>query len=105
MGKYESLIGAAGILGLISFSSLIQKIYETRNTSSLPFTWILSNTVAQLLALIYGVANNSYGISVPSAVFMLGLIYIMYVKIVHKTVEIVPTKSNNASSTNLEKHK
>ena len=93
MGKYESLIGVAGILGLVSFSSLIQKIYETHNTTSLPWTWILMNFIGQLLALIYGIANNSYGISIPCFIFLVGLVYIFYVKTVHKTIELVPTKS------------
>ena len=93
MGKYESLVGAAGVLGLISFSSLIKKIYETHNTTSLPWTWIFMNFLGQLLALTYGLANKSYGISIPCSIFLLGLIYIFYVKTVHKTIKAVPTNS------------
>ena len=93
MGKYESLIGAAGILGLVSFSSLIKKIYETHNTTSLPWTWIFMNFIGQLLALIYGIGNKSYGISIPCTIFLIGLIYIFYVKTVHKTIKAEPTKS------------
>jgi hypothetical protein len=93
MGKYESLIGVAGILGLISFSSLVQKIYETHNTTSLPWTWIFMNFIGQVLALIYGIANMSYGISIPCSIFLIGLIYIFYVKTVHKTIKPVPIKS------------
>lgn len=92
MGKYESLIGAAGILGLVSFSSLIHKIYETHNTSTLPWTWILVNFIGQLLALIYGVANKSTGISVPCFIFLVGLVYIFYVKAFYKSDE--PSKNN-----------
>ena len=93
MGKYESLIGVAGILGLVSFSSLIQKIYETHNTTSLPWMWIFVNFLGQLLALIYGIANKSYGISIPCFIFLIGLGYIFYVKTVHKTIKAAPTKS------------
>ena len=60
MGKYESLIGIAGIIGLISFSSLIQKIYETHNTTSLPWIWVSMNITAQILSLIYGIVNSAY---------------------------------------------
>jgi O-antigen/teichoic acid export membrane protein len=83
MGKYEGLIGIAGALGLISFSSLLLKIFETHNTTSLPWSWILINLVAQTLSVIYGVANNSYGIYVPCIVFVVGLLYIFYVKMKH----------------------
>jgi len=84
MGKYESFIGAAGILGLISFSSLLIEIYKTHNTTSLPWTWIVMNLAAQALALVYGVANGSIGIMIPGCLFIFGLFYILYVKSMHK---------------------
>jgi hypothetical protein len=84
MGKYESLIGAAGILGLISFSSLLVEIYKTHNTESLPWTWILMNLAAQILSLIYGIGNGSWGIVLPGILFLVGLVYILYVKGTHK---------------------
>ena len=81
MGKYESLIGVAGILGLISFSSLIQQIYQTRNTASLPWSWIYVNFIGQLLAFIYGVANKSYGIYIPCFIFLTTLKPLRYISI------------------------
>lgn len=83
MGKYESLIGIAGMLGLVSFGSLLMKIFETHNTASLPWTWILVNLAAQGLSVVYGVANKSYGITIPCVLFVLGLFYIFYVKLNH----------------------
>jgi uncharacterized protein with PQ loop repeat len=87
MGKYEGLVGFAGMLGLISFSTLINKIYETHNTSSLPWTWIIINVVAQFLSFIYGIVNNAYGIYIPNSLFLIGLFYILYVKINHGEYE------------------
>jgi len=87
MGRFESLIGVAGILGLVSFSSLIQQIYKTHNTTSLPWTWILMNLAAQTLSMIYGIGNLSYGIVLPGILFMTGLFYILYVKFNHKQYE------------------
>ena len=87
MGRFESLIGIAGILGLISFSTLIQKIYETHNTTSLPWTWIIMNLGAQSLSMIYGIGNLSYGIVLPGMLFITGLLYILYVKLNHKQYE------------------
>ena len=84
MGKYESLIGAAGILGLISFSSLLIQIYNTHNTASLPWTWVIMSLAAQVLSLIYGIGNGSWGIVCPGILFLVGLIYILYVKGTHK---------------------
>jgi hypothetical protein len=87
MGRFESLIGIAGILGLISFSTLIQKIYETHNTASLPWTWIILNLSAQTLSMIYGIGNLSYGIVLPGMLFITGLLYILYIKLNHKPYE------------------
>jgi hypothetical protein len=87
MGKFESLIGVAGLLGLVSFSSLIQQIYTTHNTTSLPWTWIVMNLGAQILSLIYGIGNMSYGIVLPGILFLSGLFYILYIKINHKQYE------------------
>ena len=93
MGKYESLIGAAGILGLISFSSLLQEIYKTHNTTSLPWTWIITNLAAQTLAFAYGMANISYGIMLPGVLFISGLFYILYIKYNHKQYETPDKKA------------
>jgi uncharacterized protein with PQ loop repeat len=87
MGKYEGLVGIAGILGLISFSSLLIKIYETHNTTSLPWTWIMINIAAQVLSVIYALANNAYGIYIPNFLFITGLLYILFVKYNHNAYE------------------
>ena len=87
MGKYEGLIGIAGMLGLISFGSLLSKIYTTHNTTSLPWTWILVNLVAPFLSIVYGVVNHSIGIFIPCVLFFTGLLYIFYVKYNHGKYE------------------
>jgi hypothetical protein len=84
MPKYEALIGVAGVLGLISFSALIQKIYDTHNTTSLPWIWLGMNLTAQILSLIYGIGNGSFGIIIPNLLFLAGLFYILYIKLNHK---------------------
>jgi hypothetical protein len=93
MGQYEGLIGVAGVLGLVSFSALIQKIYETHNTTSLPWTWVIMNLAAQVLSFIYGLANNAYGIYLPNFFFLVGLGYILYIKLFHtKEEKEIPKK-------------
>ena len=87
MGKYESFIGVAGILGLISFSSLLNNIYTTHNTSSLTLIWIVTNIAAQILSFIYGIANSAYGIYIPNSLFLIGLLYILYVKLTHVKID------------------
>jgi hypothetical protein len=86
MGQYEGLVGIAGMLGLISFSTLIQKIYQTRDTGSLPWSWVIINIVAQIFSCIYGLANGAYGIYLPNLLFISGLVYIFYIKINYKHI-------------------
>jgi hypothetical protein len=85
MAKFESLAASAGVLGIVSFSALLYKIFLTYNTSSLPWTWVVSNITAQSLMLAYGVINNLPGITWPSFVFLLGLVYIVIIKSFHET--------------------
>lgn len=85
MAKFESLAASAGVLGIVSFSALLYKIFLTYNTSSLPWTWVVSNITAQSLMLAYGVINNLPGITWPSFVFLLGLVYIVVIKSFHET--------------------
>jgi len=88
MAKYESLAASAGLLGIVSFSSLLYKIFLTYNTSSLPWTWVISNITAQTLMLLYGIVNKLPGITYPSAVFIAGLIYIVIIKSFHDTHDV-----------------
>jgi uncharacterized protein with PQ loop repeat len=81
MGKLEGIVGVAGILGLVSFSTLIQRVYKTHNTTSLPWAWVIMNICAQALSFTYGVVNGAYGIYIPNSLFLLGLFYILYVKL------------------------
>jgi hypothetical protein len=83
----ELIIGTAGFLALISFSSLLKGIYLTHNTTSLPWTWLGISIVAQSLALTYGIIKGAYGIIIPNIFFNLGLYYILYVKLKHPQTE------------------
>jgi hypothetical protein len=85
MGKHEELVGMAGVLGLISFSTLVQTIFTTHNTESLPWSWIIINITAQILSFTYGLVNSAYGIYIPNSLFLCGLAYILYVKIQNKS--------------------
>jgi hypothetical protein len=98
MGKYELLPAVAGALGLTSFGTLVLRVYETRNTTSLPYSWVLLNLSAQILAGTYGVLNGAWGIYGPSSVFIAGLIYVLYVKYYEQTYP-TPPKQTAAAAT------
>jgi hypothetical protein len=96
MGKYELLPAVAGALGLTSFGTLVWRVYQTHNTTSLPYSWILLNLSAQILAGTYGVLNGAWGIYGPSSVFIAGLIYVLYVKYFEQTYPKKPVNGDSA---------
>ncbi len=86
MGKYEWTVSIAGLLGLFSFSSLLLHIHNTHDTSSLTHAWIILNISAQALTLFYGLINKSPGLTYPSSLFLIGLIYIYIIKMFYQRI-------------------
>ena len=80
MGKYELLASSALVLNMSSFFTLLYNVHVTHNTSTLPWKWFYLNIGAQILLIIYGVINGSWGIYIPTIFLLTGLIYIGYIK-------------------------
>ena len=93
MGKYSVLATTSLMFNVVSFFSLILTIHETKNTSSFNWMYLLGNVTAQVLLIIYGLANRSPEIYGPTMLLIVGLFYIVYVKLVYK-------QSPTASQTN-----
>lgn len=87
MGKYEILVGTAGILGLTSFGALVLRVYETKETTHLTPVWLMLNITAQILVLVYGFINKSIGLIMPATLFLSGLIFIWFIKITYPKEE------------------
>jgi uncharacterized protein with PQ loop repeat len=79
--KYQLIAVIAGILTIMAFSSLVLRVHMTKETEHLTYTWIALVLTAQTLLVIYGVINNSYGIYVPASILIVGVLYILYVKL------------------------
>jgi|694.fasta_scaffold15691_11 uncharacterized protein with PQ loop repeat len=81
--KYQIIAIISGILTIIAFSSLVLSVHITKETAHLTFMWILLVLTAQSLLLIYGLINNSYGIYLPASILIVGVTYILYIKLTH----------------------
>ncbi len=97
MPKLEFLPAVAGGLGIVSLSTLVFKVHQTSNTTSFPYSWLFINLTAQILSLIYALANKAWGIYVPNTIFILGLSYMLFVK-VFKEAKTAPSKKAGAAS-------
>ena len=82
MAKYEIIAGLASSLSLFAFIAVVFRIYSSRVTQSLSTLSLLSNIVAQGLLLFYAIQNNLKGLMYPIFLYVLGIVYILYVKII-----------------------
>lgn len=83
MGKYSILATTSLMFNVISFFSLVYSIHLSKNTSSFNWFYLLGNVIAQILLLIYGFFNNAPEIYGPTILLFIGLLYIVYVKIIY----------------------
>jgi len=79
--KYQFIAVISGILTILGFSHLVFRVYDTKETHHLTFTWLFLILSAQTLLMIYGILNNAYGIYLPPIIIISGLLYILYVKL------------------------
>jgi uncharacterized protein with PQ loop repeat len=90
--KYQGIAIISGVLTILAFSHLVYRVYLTNQTEHLTYLWVLLVLTSQSLLVLYGLLNNLYGIYLPAIILMLGISYILYVKI------------NNSVDTNVESH-
>jgi len=96
MGKYELLATAAVLLNFSSFSSLLYNVMKTHNTTTLPYVWFYTNIGAQVLMIIYALINGAYGIYIPTFVLLIGLVYMLFIKMFYEND--VKNKNNERKS-------
>lgn len=84
MLKHEEFPFISGILSITAFAFLIYEIYITKKTDSISFIWIFLILGAQSLMFIYGKLNHIQGLYIPATIFLIGILYILYVKLVYK---------------------
>ena len=82
--KYQGIVFVAGLFTISAFIHLVRRVYLTKETDNLSYTWIFLVLIAQSLLTLYGILNNAYGIYIPSLILISGVIYVLYVKITYK---------------------
>ncbi len=88
MCKLSILASASLMFNVVSFYSLVGNIYFTHNTGSFTWFYLFGNLIAQILLIIYGVANKAPEIYGPTLLLFVGLIYIMYDKFIYKNKNV-----------------
>jgi uncharacterized protein with PQ loop repeat len=82
--KYQGIAVIAGVCTILAFTHLIRRVYLTKETEHLTYTWIFLVLTAQSLLTLYGILNGAYGIYIPSLILISGISYVLYVKMTYK---------------------
>jgi hypothetical protein len=83
MGKLSILASASLMFNVVAFFSLVANIAVTHNTVSFTWFYLFGNLTAQILLIIYGIANKAIEIYGPTLLLCAGLLYIMYDKLIY----------------------
>jgi hypothetical protein len=83
MQKHKAVLAAtlSGVLNFLAFSQLLFQVHITKKTDNLSFLWALTIITSQSLLIYYGVANELTGVYLTASVFLIGILYIVYVKL------------------------
>ena len=90
--KYQLLAIISGILTILGFSNLIINVHTTKNTKHLTFIWLFLIFLSQILLIVYGILNNIHVIYFQALILVIGLLYILYVKLKYEVNNDVETE-------------
>tara|TARA_B110000285_G_C14791349_1_gene453160 strand:- start:305 stop:574 length:270 start_codon:yes stop_codon:yes gene_type:complete len=79
--KLEYIGFIAAILGTISFYSLVYHNYNLQDTTSISPYWLVMSIIIQILWLIFGISNNIRPTIVSAPLVIIGLVYLIYLKL------------------------
>jgi uncharacterized protein with PQ loop repeat len=92
---HEELGYISSAFALTAFSFLLYNVHQSKNTSHLEFVWIFLLITAQILMFIYGKLNHVQGLYIPATIYIIGLSYILYIKVVYKETNKIEAELKN----------
>jgi len=93
--QHEEFAFMSGALAIAAFSVLLYNVYQSKNTTNLTFIWLFLVIFAQILMVIYGKINHIHGLYIPAIIYIIGLSYILYVKIIYKETNKIEDELKN----------
>jgi uncharacterized protein with PQ loop repeat len=91
--KYKNIAIISSILTIVAFSYLVFRVHNTKETEHLTFIWLIIILLSQTLLFIYGFLNKFGFIYLQAFIILLGLIYILYIKINNVNVNDIDIES------------
>ncbi len=93
--KYRYLLVLSSILTISAFVNLVFRVHITKDTEHLTYLWAILNLCAQMMILSYGFLNKVHEMYIMSFVFILGIVYILYTKVIHEETKQIEQKLAN----------
>ena len=87
--KYQIIAVISSILTILAFSNLIFNVHMTKETEHLSLIWIFLVLTAQSLLVVYGLINNSFKNYVPASILILGVLYVIYIKVNYSNTSLI----------------
>lgn len=65
---------------IAAFTTLVYRVYMTKDVKNLSYTWILLVIMSQLFLMIHGICNNKMEAILSSIYILSGMLYIFILK-------------------------
>lgn len=76
MAKNEMLKHISTFFFIMAFTTLVYRVYKTRDVKNISYTWILLVIISQFFLFTYGICNNKLEAVISSIYILFGVLYI-----------------------------
>lgn len=87
MLRHENYKYAASTLMTLAFATLIYRVYQTKDVADFTYLWAILIALGQLFLLFYGFDNRKIEVIIPAFLVLLGVLYILYLKLTKREEE------------------
>lgn len=87
MAGCEKIKYLASILFVSAFTTLVYRVYRTKDARDLSYLWMLLVIASQICLLIYGICNKQLEVIASSSYILVGALYIFHVKRIYDETE------------------
>lgn len=77
----EKMKFLSSLLFALAFTTLVYRVYMTKDVTDLSYTWILLVMASQICLFIYGICSKKLEMIASSIYVLVGILYILSVKV------------------------
>lgn len=92
MSKYHYILSFGLFLLVTASGMLVYGVHNTKNTRHLPYKYFILAILGQFSLLVYGILNDLKPMYISSTITLLGIIYILNIKLVYEVEDKIETE-------------